>query len=227
MPTRSQMHKNPQRTERKKYVILKPNKGNGVVLLKTVEYISSMTELFADRTKFHNFDKNNTLTQLTTLQTYLRTLHNRGKINDDVYNNIQPQSIRPACSHGLSKTHKSIENLSPFRPVINTTGTAYQPIARYLSCLLNPLTHNELNLRDSFDAVNRIKNIPNNLFAEGYRFIFFDVKSLFTNIPLNKTINIILDKIYNENKILTTLKKHTHKKLLHDACTKTPFFANG
>ena len=43
----------------------------------------------------------------------------------------------------------------------------------------------------------------------------------------NKTINIILHKIYNENKISTTLKKRTLKKLLHGACTKIPFFANG
>ena len=42
---------------------------------------NSMTELF---------NENNTLTQLTTLQTYLRTLHNRGEINDDVYNSIRP-----------------------------------------------------------------------------------------------------------------------------------------
>ena len=42
---------------------------------------------------------------------------------------------------------------------------------------------------------------------------------------LNKTINIILHKIYHEKKVSTTLK-HTLKKLLHDACTKTPFFAN-
>ena len=162
-----------------------------------------------------------------TLQTYLRTLHNRGEINDDVYNTYRPQSTRPPRSHDLSKTHKTFENLPPFRPVIDTTGTAYQPIAGYLSCLLNPLTHNEFNLRDSFDAVNRIKNIPNNLFEEGYRFISFDVKSLFTNIPLNKTINIILHKIYDENKISTKLKKRTVKNLLHNACTKTLFFANG
>ena len=42
-----------------KYVIVKPDKSNGVVLLKKVDYISSMTELFADRTKFRKVDKNN------------------------------------------------------------------------------------------------------------------------------------------------------------------------
>lgn len=92
-----------------------------------------------------------------------------------------------------------------------------------MSRLLNPLTHNEFSLKDSFDAVNRIQNIPDNLFTDGYRFIYFDVKSLFTNIPLDKTVQIVLKKIYDENIITTTLKKRTLKKLLLDACTKTQF----
>jgi hypothetical protein len=54
-----------------------------------------------------------------------------------------------------------------------------------------------------------------------------DVKSLFTNIPLDKTVQIVLKNIYDENIITTTLKKRTLKKLLLDACTKTQFFANG
>lgn len=35
---------------------------------------------------------------------------------------------------------------------------------------------------DSFDAVNRINNIPTELIEQGYRFVSFDVKSLFANI---------------------------------------------
>ena len=140
-----------------------------------------MTELFADRTEFRKLDKNN-LDRTNSITNLLKNVAqlNRGEINDDVYNNIRPQSTKPARSHGLPQTHKTFENLPPFRTVIDTTGTAYQPIARYLSCLLNPLTHNEFNLR----GMDRIKNIPNNLFTEGYRFISFDVKSFFTTIPL-------------------------------------------
>jgi hypothetical protein len=47
------------------------------------------------------------------------------------------------------------------------------------------LTLNEHKLKDSFDAVNRIHNISPTLFSEGYRFVSFDVTSLFTNIPLH------------------------------------------
>ena len=172
--------------------------------------MNGMTELFADPYKFRKPDKNDTLTQLTTLQSYLRKIHNRGEINDDEYNSIRPQSTKPARA----------DTLRPLRPIIDTTGNAYQPVAKFLSRLLNPLTHNEFSLKDSFDAVNRIQNIPDNLFTDGYRFISFDVKSLFTNIPLDKTVQIVLKKIHDENII-------TLKKLLLDACTKTQFFANG
>ena len=86
---------------------------------------------------------------------------------------------------------------------------------------------NAHTLKDSFEAVSRIQNIPVNLFRDGYRFVSFDVKSLFTNVPLKKTINIILDRIYNKKEINTTLKKRTLKKLLLDCCTKTPFSMNG
>jgi hypothetical protein len=107
------------------------------------------------------------------------------------------------------------------------TGTASQPIAKYLTRVLNPLTMNAHTLKDSFEAVSRIQNIPENLFRDGYRFFSFDIKSLFPNVPLKKTINIILDRIYNKNEINTTLKKQTLKKLLLDCCTKTPFSING
>ena len=116
--------------------------------------------------------------------------------------------------------------MTSFRPIIDTTGTAYQPVAKYLSSLLNPLTHSEFKLRDSFDAVSRIHNIPSHLISQGYRFVSFDVTSLFTNIPLRRTINIILDRIYKDERIITTIRKRTLKKLLLDSCTKTPFSIN-
>ena len=94
--------------------------------------------------------------------------------------------------------------------------------------LLNPLTQNEYSLKDSFDAADRIhNNIPDSLYDEGYVLVSFDVKSLFTNVPLKKTIDIILDRVYNQRLVNTNLKKRTLKKLIQDTCNKTAFLANG
>ena len=110
---------------RDKYAILKPDKGNGTVLVKKDDYKNCMTELFADQYKFCKVAEDHTLTQLTTLQNYLRTIHNRGEITDDEYKTIRPQSTQPARAHGLPKTHKQFDNVPPFRPIVDTTGIAY------------------------------------------------------------------------------------------------------
>ena len=51
----------------------------------------------------------------------------------------------------------------------------------------------------------------------------FDVKSLFTSVPLTKTIDIILDRVYNCEEISTVLTKNEMKKLLI-LCTKNVHF---
>ena len=68
-------------------------------------------------------------------------------------------------------------------------------------------------LKDSFDAANKIKSVPSETFEDGYQFVTFDIESLFTNVPLNKT-NIILDRILWKKLLKTNLKKRTMKKLI-------------
>lgn len=92
--------------------------------------------------------------------------------------------------------------------------------------LLNPLTKNAYSLQDSFTAADKIKAIPQTLYDEGYKLISFDVVSLFTNVPLRKTVNVILDRVYKDKVIQTNLKKRTLKKLIIDTCSKTAFSYN-
>ena len=48
--------------------------------------------------------------------------------------------------------------------------------------------------------------------------------SLFTKVPLDYTLNIILDKIYKEKKIKTKLSKEELKELI-ELCTKEMHFS--
>ena len=86
---------------------------------------------------------------------------------------------------------------------------------------------NEFTLKDSFDAVNKIKNILPHLFDDGYYYVFFDVESLFTNVPIKRPTDIIPKRIYIDKAISTNLKKRSLKMLLLDTCTKTAFKFNG
>ena len=70
------------------------------------------------------------------------------------------------------------------------------------------------------EFINHVKrmNIP-----KDHTFISIDVKSLFTYVPLDFTINVILIRIYNENEIHTNIKRLEMKELLL-LCTKNVHF---
>ena len=133
---------------------------------------------------------------------------------------MRPMSAQLGRAHGLPKIHKVFANIPKFRPIIETTNTLYYKIGQYLPSYL---TINNYTPKDSFDAANKIKSVPSEMFEERYQFVSFDVEPLFTNVPLNKTINIILDRIYRQKLLKTNLKKRTMKKLLLNSCTKTAF----
>ena len=77
----------------------------------------------------------------------------------------------------------------------------YYNVGSYLTELLNLRTQNEFIIIDSFDAANQIKSILPEDFDDGHRYTSFDVESLFTNVPPQRTINITLHCVYN-NKLL-------------------------
>ena len=211
---------------RKDLAILKSDKGNGAVLINNSDYYQSLESLFSDKSIFCLIDKDHTLTQLSSLQRYLRTLLNHGEINEDQFKKLRSQNAIVARAHALSKIHKSYNHLPPSRHIVDTISSCYYNVGSLLTNLLTPLTHNKFVLKNSFHAAPKICNIPPQLFDNGYIFASFDVTSLFRNVPLNRTFNIILDLVYNENLVNTNLGKKTLKKLIKDTCSKTVFTAN-
>ena len=194
--------------------------------MKRSDYISSVASLFSDASRFKLLDTDPTLTRLNSLKSFLCTLRQRGEISQSDYDFLRPKAAHFGRAYGLPKVHKHYNDLSLFKPIIDTTGTPHYNAGKFLAKLLNPLAQNEYTLRDSFQAVSEIRSIPKELFLEGYRLVSFDVVSLFTNVPLTKTIKIILDRVFEEKLVATTLLKRTLKKLILDSCTKTAFSFN-
>ena len=114
-----------------------------------------------------------------------------------------------------------------FGPIIDTIGSTHYNVGKYITKLLNPLRQDEYSLKDTFNAAERIKEIPKKLIRnEEYILISLDLVSLFTNVPFRKTVNIISDPIYNQKIIKTTLWKKVLKKLNLDTFEKTVFTFN-
>ena len=62
------------------FVILKSDKGQGTVLLDHGDYVNSMQGIFDDASKFKKIAKDPTITRLTTVQSFLKTLCKRKQL---------------------------------------------------------------------------------------------------------------------------------------------------
>ena len=96
------------------------------------------------------------------------------------------------------------------------------------SLKLSSLTKNIHSIKDLLKAADHICSITTKLFGKGYGYFLFDVSSLFTSVPLNKTINIILQRINKERPAKTNKRKSksTLRGLIKNSCIKTPFLFN-
>ena len=90
-----------------------------------------------------------------------------------------------------------------------------------MASLLSPLTRSEQNIISTKDFIEKLRTLR---IQEGYKMVSLDVVSLFTKVPLDYTINIILDKIYKEKTIRTKLSKEELKELI-ELCTKEMHFS--
>ena len=78
-----------------------------------------------------------------------------------------------------------------------------EDLARFLCDLLSPLAPNDYSCKDPFSFVSQIKNA--NLSKKFL--VSYDVTSFFTNIPLQETIDIGINLIFNHNPNLNITKK--------------------
>ena len=211
----------------KSIVILKPDKGNGVVVLNKNDYTSKVLGILSDPTKFKEINslsqtgKDVTLFREGQLQRYLVSL--KGKFTNEIYTDIYPSGSIPSKMYGLPKIHKMSNNdtLPPFRPIVSSLGAFNHKLAKFLASVLQPLIPTEYSVNDTFSFVADLQNRGNS----ANFLVSFDVVSLFTNIPLEESIKLAVDKIYQSG-VTKFTKKELHKLLVF--CTsQTHFLFNG
>ena len=66
-------------------IITKPDKGNGVVIVDAKDYITKMSNIISDSSKFKKINEDPTKRRETKLQNYLSKLKKNNFITEDVY----------------------------------------------------------------------------------------------------------------------------------------------
>ncbi|CAF1614524.1 unnamed protein product [Adineta ricciae] len=176
----------------KSIVISRPDKGRGVVIMDRADYLRKMNVILSDRSSFKMIDNDPTLENETNLINMLLLFKKEGFINAEEFNLARPTGSRPARLYGLPKIHKSDKPDYPLRPVMSATKTVGYGLGKMLKNRLHQLRDSPYTIKNTFDFVSKIKNSNH----ADKKMVSFDVTSLFTNVPLAFTINIILDKLY-------------------------------
>ena len=143
--------------------------------------------------QFRKLDTDLTKSLERKVQQTLRKI--KHKFEENEYKKFYPTGSSSGLFYGTPKVHKlqqqqqqqRLEELT-MKPIISNIGTATYEIAKYLNKLLTPLSKSDYNILHTEDLIRRLRE---ETISARYKMISFDVKSLFTNVTLDKTINFI------------------------------------
>ena len=192
--------------QKNKNIVIKPaDKGSSIVIMDRDQYVFEVERQLNDQIYYKKLSKPIYLDTIKPVLRILNSLKNSKYINEKqrLYL-IGEQEPQPRRFYILPKIHKDSSSwtvpgrVPAGRPIVSDCGSETYRTAEYLDHFLNPLsTLHPSYLKDTYHFVNIIKNliVPPNSFL-----FTMDVKSLYTNIPIEagiKCVKDLFDKIPN------------------------------
>ena len=165
-------------------ILCQPDEDTGVALLDKQEYVSKLTSILSDRSKFTvnpgEKDKTDFIEQ--QISRYLKTLRDQGLITPATYESTRPTGSAIPRMYSLLKLHKPGV---PLRLILSMTNSPYHSTAQWLVEILEPVRKRLVrhSLRDVFQFIRSIGdiNVANKIMFS------LDVQSLLTS-PLTVEI---------------------------------------
>ena len=201
----------------KDIIIRKADKSNIYVIMNYSDYKQKLDDIISDKSKFIQLKKDPT-------ESLKKKLNNIIKCENAAQSNIKMKVLegnyKPGYLYGNAKIHKDQAN-PKLRPIISQVNSPTYQVAKDLNNIIIKYMPKKymINSTDEFlDILKSTENKENGILAS------LDVDSLFTNIPVEETIEIILQNVYNHNQLSKpAISKTILKKLLLICTTESPF----
>ena len=151
----------------------------------------------------------------------LKRVKNQTGLDSSTYKSMFPTSCVPPKLYGIPKIHKPD---TPLRPIVSSCGSVTYGVAKELAKILKPLVGKSLHhVNSTQDFVQQAKHIT---LAPGECLRSYDVSALFTSVPVDPALNIIMDLLEKDH----TLKERTVMEvseiiLLLEFCLKNTYFS--
>ena len=204
-------------SKNKDFVIQKSDKGNSVVIVVEETYIKRVENLLSNQRKFERVTLKNdaflnfVVNQENRIDTIFKNLVDSNSMSKEMRKSIKPVGTRPGTMCGICKVHKQeVDSCPPFRPILSVLQTPTYNLAKCLVPILDPLTKNEYTDKDSFHFAEEICEEDLSLSMGS-----LDVDSLFTNIPLDETIAICINQLFENTDTVEGFTKSELKQLLY------------
>ena len=202
-----------------KRIILTADKGVALVVLNQKDYIEKAGHLLSQPT-YRKIQENPTSKQKAKLIRILKKIKTEGGISKEKYKKMYPTGAGSPKFYGLPKIHKKE---TPLRPIVSSTGTVSYNAAKELANILKPLVgwtpHHLKNTKDFIEQIKDVKLLPDETI------ISYDIKALFTSVPIQPVINIIKSKLENDKDLkLRTSMSIYHITSLLEYCLKGTYF---
>jgi len=200
-------------------LVTKPDKGRGVVVLDRNDYIGKLETILSDSTKFKLLDKDPTISRENSLSAVLRQMKREEYLTQQEYKYIKPVGSVSARLYGLPKVHKA--NV-PLRPIVSCIQSYNYQLGKFLANIIKPIRDSTYSLKNTNKFLEFLKQ--NSDLSKNSKMISFDIESLFTNIPVDETIEIIYNKLYYTNPKLRPFIPENYFRQLLDFATKFTHF---
>ena len=201
--------------DNKDIIVRKADKSNTFVIMNMMYYTEKIESMLADEDKFEKVATDPT----PQLKKELRTLVTRAnKHSKSIKFPLPVGHYEPGYTYGNPKMHKDKLN-PPFRLIVSQIGTITYEISKRLNDILTPY----LPAKHMISSTNEFISIAKGVERKGL-LASLDVESLFTNVPVIETINIILNNTYHNPTVAPPdIPEMLMKSLLEICTTKTPF----
>ena len=100
---------------------------------------------------------------------------------------------------------------NPARPIVSMISAPEYNLAKFLDSIIKPYIPGTYMIDSSNDLIDKLQQFN---FNQKHHLVSFDVASLFTNVPLRETIDIITQKIYSDKTCAPPIRKEHFTELL-------------
>ncbi|CAF1228694.1 unnamed protein product [Adineta ricciae] len=203
-------------------VTTRPDKGKGVVVIYRADYIEKLERILSDTSKFRLVEKDPTGCREAALTSLLRRMKNEEYLTEQEYRFVKPVGSIPARLYGLPKVHKVN---TPLRPIVSCVQSYNYRLGKFLADIIKPLRDSKYSFKNNDGFLKFLKQ---NSSLSTNKMISFDIESLFTNIPVGRTIDIICYKLYcTDPKLRLYIPEHYFRQMLEYATKWTHFLFSG